>query len=197
MTSDDSKISAMRCLTIVGDANRQRAIFLGLAQTGDRKGSGAARGDRDHHICVADLMGLYQFSRMRRLILGAFDGSQECVFPAGNEKEKAVLRPAEGRDQFRPVLDGQAARGPGAGIDQPSAPAQAPHDCKRRPLYGKARASHGGDRCKLPFDHRFEDLCRLPEIDFRISGTWPFCFHGLILRRTLSKRIQSRFGSPI
>ncbi len=110
-----------RRVRIVGDADRQRARAPGLAQAGERERRRAARRDRDQHVVCADAVAADELRRRARLVLGAFDRLEQRLLAAGHEQQQPLSRPAEGRRQLGAVLDGEPARGAGAGIDQAAA----------------------------------------------------------------------------
>src|SRR5262249_15821077 len=88
---------------------------------GQRERGGTARSDRDDNVGRADFVLLGEPGSLIDRVLGAFHRLQQGVPTAGYEKEQPLLRPAEGRNEFRAVLDGQPAGGSGADIDQPAA----------------------------------------------------------------------------
>src|SRR5262245_63587482 len=110
-----------RRIANVGTSYRQSAasLCLGEARQGERRGT--ARSDRDDNVGGADFVLLGKPGSLIDRVLGAFHRLQQGVPAAGYEKEQPLLRPAEGRNELRPVLDGQPARGPGADVDQPTA----------------------------------------------------------------------------
>ena len=52
--------------------------------------------------------------------LRAFHRPQQRIPASCNEQQQPLLRPTEGWNKFRAVLDGQSAGGSGADIDQPA-----------------------------------------------------------------------------
>jgi hypothetical protein len=54
-------------------------------------------------------------------VLRAFHRPQQRIPASCNEQQQPLLRPTEGWNKFRAVLDSQSAGGAGADIDQPSA----------------------------------------------------------------------------
>ena len=121
---------------VVGDADGQRARAVGLAQTGERERRRAAGRDRDQRVLVADAVLPQQRRGMLGLVLGAFDGPQQRVVPAGHQEDQPLGRPAEGRHQLGAVLHREPPRGAGAGIDQPPAGAQPLLDRRARRVPG-------------------------------------------------------------
>ena len=57
---------------------------------------------------------------LRAVVLGAFHGFIHGAAPAGDQRKRAVLRPAEGRKQLNAVEHAQPAGRAGAGVDEPT-----------------------------------------------------------------------------
>jgi hypothetical protein len=147
-----------RRAAVVGDADGQGAVRLGLAQTSERERRRAAGCDRDEHVALADAMTPNEQTRLLGLVLGAFDRLQQRVLAAGHEQQEPVARPAEGRHQLGAVLHRKASRRSGASIDQPPAGPQPALGRKRGALDGRPGGADRRHRRKLAFDHRVQDV---------------------------------------
>ena len=168
-----------RRIAIVGDADGQCPALLGFAQACQRERRRPAGGDGDQHIVAVDPGVADEVHGVTDLVLGAFDGLHQGFVPAGNEEQQALLRPAEGRHQLGAVLNREAARSAGPGIDQPAALAQPRLDRERGRFERLARGADRGDRGELPLDHGIQDVGRVPDIDPGIPGAQALGFHRL------------------
>ena len=65
-----------------------------------------------------------EFDRLMVLVFGAFNSVEQGGLSARHEKQKSILRPAEGRHEFRPILRSQSTGRAGADVNEPSRPTQ-------------------------------------------------------------------------
>src|SRR5262249_59736563 len=77
------------------------------------------------------------------------------------------------------VLHRQPPRGAGAGIDEPSALLEPRLGGERRALDRGTHRPHGRHRRELTFDHRVENVGRIPDVDPGIARTGPLGLHAL------------------
>src|SRR5262249_54369535 len=97
----------------------------------------------------------------------------------GNEQEQPLLRPTEGRNELRAVLDRKPAGGSSADINEPAAPSQALRGGQGRFQKREAGGADRSHRRELAFDQRLGDVQRRPNVDVRISWARAFGVHGL------------------
>ncbi len=180
---------------VVGDPDRQRAAVSRALDELERIGCRAAGRDPDHHVPRADHETLQRALRRLAVVLGVFGACFQRPLAAGDGEGDPVFRPVEGRRKLGPVLDADAARGPGAGVDE--APGF------RQPLGGRfARAddlrqglADGGHRRKLAFEHRMDGLETGPGVEILETGAVLFGAHRLdIQEKGCARLIASRQG---
>src|SRR5262249_42819232 len=110
-----------RCIAVVCHSNRQSAPSLCFGQARQGEWRGTACSDRDDNVGGSDFVLLGKPGSLIDRVLGAFHRLQQGVPAAGYKKEQPLLRPAEGGNESRAVLDSQSAGGSGSDIDQPAA----------------------------------------------------------------------------
>ena len=168
-----------RSTAIVRHADCQSPPSLCFAEAGYGERCGTARGDSDDDIRRPNLVLLNKSSSLVDRVLGPFDRAKQRVPAPGNEQEQPLLRPTEGWNELRAVLDRKPAGGPGADINEPSALSQSfrgGQRCFQKREAGRADRSH---RRELALDHRLGDVQRRPNVDVGISGACAFGIHGL------------------
>ena len=140
---------------------------------------GPARGsDRHDHVRVVERQRLDRRHRRLCVVLRALDRPHERRLAARDQVVQTLARPAEGRMQLDAVLDREAPRGAGAGIDQATTPLQA-----RRRRFGRAgerrqRVPDRDERRHLAVQHRRERLLRRPGVGVAIAIEPVLGIHG-------------------
>ena len=107
-----------RRVAVVGNADGERTPPLGLAQARHGERRRAARRQRDHYILGPDID---QLVATPDLIFRALDGLHHRRPAAGEQQDKPVARPAEGRHQLGAVLHGKPPGGSRPGVNEAAA----------------------------------------------------------------------------
>src|SRR4029453_9814379 len=152
------------------------SVCLGWAGQGERRGT--ARGNSDDNVIATDVVLLSKPGGLIDRVLRAFHRPQQRIPASCNEQQQPLLRPTEGWNKFRAVLDGQSAGGSGADIDQPAGLSQSFRGGECRLQKGEAGGSHGGDCSELALDHHLGDVQRRPNVEIKISRAGAFGIHG-------------------
>ncbi len=123
-----SDTSPSRLPRVVEQPDRERTRGAGMFQGGDGERRAAAGGQR-HHTSAGPTAS--SCSARRAAPVSSSAPSAACSSarsPPAIHRHRPLIGPRKGRGQFGRVLRGDAARGAGAGIDQPTprAPAAAP-----------------------------------------------------------------------
>ena len=166
-----------RCSRVVGDPNGQCAEQLSFTLTSQCKRSCPTCCNGNQDIIRSDVVVFHQLLGLSSFVFSALDRADHGFVTTRNEEQQALCQPAECRQQLCTILDRQTAGGPRTCIDEATAMPQAGFHRQCRPLDRRPGSAHGGDGRELSFNHRVQDICRIPNVDTGISWAYALRFH--------------------
>src|SRR5947207_2630758 len=122
---------------IIGEANGERPALLSVAHTGYCERGRAAGGDRDNDIRSVDPMLPDQPGGLVDFVFSAFGRAQQRILAARYQKQQAIGRPVERRDELSTILDGEAAGRSRANVNQSASAREARLHRRCGVLYGR------------------------------------------------------------